>query len=140
MDLILVPLAIVGAVAILRNLLRTLVRLGIRAAEATSASGLAEVSARRGDLTALAERRAVLREARQRRAGDLVRTLLWLGWLTLPLFLGWVVPAYLIALPLWFVAPPRITPPIHRVGCSARLVNRRGGRSCSGRSPAPERT
>lgn len=116
MDLILVPLAIVGAVAILRNLLRTLVRLGIRAAEATSASGLAEVSARRGDLTVLAERRAVLREARQRRAGDLVRTLLWLGWLTLPLFLGWVVPAYLIALPLWFVAPPRITPPIHRVG------------------------
>ena len=59
---------------------------------------------------------AVLRHARQRRTKDLLRTLLWLAWLILPLFLGWVVPAYLLAIPLWFIAPPRITPPVHRVG------------------------
>ena len=116
MDFILILLSFVGAVALIRNLLRTLLRLGIRATEATAASGLADVSARRGDLTSLEERRAVLRHARQRRTRDLLRSLLWLAWLILPLFLGWVIPAYLLAIPLWFIAPPRITPPVHRVG------------------------
>lgn len=108
---LLVVLAVVGAFGIIRGLARTLLRLGLRAAEATTAAGLAEVSARRGDLTGLAERREVVKRARRRRTRDLGFTILWLLWLLLPLFFGVVTYAYAVAAPLWLIAPPRITPP-----------------------------
>lgn len=110
-DTLLVLLAVVGAFGIVRGLARTLLRLGLRAAEATTAAGLAEVSARRGDLTGLAERREVVRLARRRRTRDLAFVVLWFLWLLLPPFLGVAAYAYAVAAPLWLVAPPRITPP-----------------------------
>lgn len=108
---LLVVVAVIGACGIVRGLARTLLRLGLRAAEATTAAGLAEVSARRGDLTGLAERREVLRRARRRRTRDLGFALLWFLWLLLPPFLGVAAYAYAVGAPLWLIAPPRITPP-----------------------------
>lgn len=110
-DTLLVVVAIVGALAIARGLARTLLRLGLRAAEATTAAGLAEVSARRGDLTGLAERREVVRRARRRRTRDLGFAILWLLWLLFPPFFGIAAYAYALGAPLWLIAPPRITPP-----------------------------
>src|SRR5690606_17576770 len=95
---------------ILRSLARTLVRLGLTAAEESTAAGLAEVSARRGDLTGLAERNQAARKARRQRRRDLLLALAWLLWLFLPPFLGWAGQAYALAAPLWLVAPPRLRP------------------------------
>ena len=64
---ILVPLAIAGVFALVVRLFRSVARVGITAAEASRAAGSVEASARRGDLTALAEgqtRRRALRRAR----------------------------------------------------------------------------
>jgi hypothetical protein len=101
-------LAVLGVVAILRALARTALRLGLRAAEATSASGMAEVSARRGDITGLSERQQAAREARRHRRRDLVLSFLWLLWLILPAFIGWAPQAYALAAPLWLAAPPSL--------------------------------
>src|SRR5690606_6901645 len=67
MQTLILLLAIAGALAIVRGLGRTLLRLGLRAAEETTASGMAEVSARRGDITGLSERRQVAQAARRER-------------------------------------------------------------------------
>lgn len=109
---LLVLVAVVGALGIARALVRTLVRLGLRAAEATTAAGLAEVSARRGDLTGLAERNEVARMARRRRARDLGLVAFWLAWLLVPPILGYAAYGYALAAPLWLLAPPRIIPPV----------------------------
>lgn len=114
MQIFVVLLAIGGAAAILRGLARTALRLGLRAAEETAAAGMADVSARRGDLTALAERREAALEARRHRRRDLVLSLFWLLWLVLPLFLGWAPEAYALGVPLWFVAPPSLKLPNRR--------------------------
>lgn len=108
MEAILLLLAVVGAAAILRSLARTVLRLGLSAAEESTASGLAEVSARRGDLTGLAERSDVAKSARRRRRRDLLLSGMWLAWLAVPPFLGWAGEAYALAAPLWLVAPPRV--------------------------------
>lgn len=114
MQTLIVLLAIGGAAAILRALARTALRLGLRAAEETAAAGMADVSARRGDLTALAERREAALEARRHRRRDLVLSLLWLLWLVVPLLIGWAPEAYALAAPLWFVAPPSLRLPSRR--------------------------
>jgi hypothetical protein len=111
METLVVILAIVGAVAILRGFARTALRLGIRAAEETAASGMAEVSARRGDLTGFAERQEAARAARRERRRDLLLSLLWLLWLAVPPMLGWVPQAYALAAPLWLAAPPNLRLP-----------------------------
>ena len=110
MQTLIVLLAIAGVAAIIRGLARTALRLGLVAAEETTASGLAEVSARRGDITGLSERRAAARAARGRRRRDLLLTLLWILWLVVPPILGWAPAAYALAAPLWFIAPPRVRP------------------------------
>lgn len=108
MKMVVVVLAVVGIAAILRALVRTVLRLGLTAAEESTASGLADVSARRGDLTGLAERSEAAKSARRRRRRDLFLSALWLGWLAVPPFLGWAGEAYALAAPLWLVAPPRV--------------------------------
>lgn len=108
MQTLILLLAIAGALAIVRGLGRTLLRLGLRAAEETTASGMAEVSARRGDITGLSERRQVAQAARRERRRDLAQVILWLAWLAIPPIAGWVPEAYALAAPLWLVAPPRV--------------------------------
>lgn len=102
---LLVLLAILGAAALAGRVLRTLLRLALRAAEETAASGLAEVSERRGDLTAMTERRAQLQAARARRRRELWALAIWLLWLVLPPILGWLPEGYAAAALLWLVRP-----------------------------------
>jgi hypothetical protein len=114
MKTLVVILAFVGAAAILRGLARTSLRLGLRAAEETTAAGMAEVSARRGDITGLAERQQAAREARRHRRRDLLLSLVWLLWLVIPPFTGWAAQAYALAAPLWLAAPPSLRLPDRR--------------------------
>lgn len=107
-------LAIAGALAVVYRLVRALARLVLSFAEVTSASGLAEVSARRGDLTAMAEQRVHERLARRRQWGDLLYVLLWLGWLLLPPLISLAQPFYAAAAPLWLLPYRRVRGRAHR--------------------------
>jgi len=100
---LLVILSVLGVSAVLLRLARATARLLVVVAEGTAASGLAEVSARRGDLTALQERRdaaARLRRMRRRRAGAV---LLWCLLLVVPLILGEAHRIYPLAALLWLL-------------------------------------
>jgi F0F1-type ATP synthase membrane subunit c/vacuolar-type H+-ATPase subunit K len=110
---IVLVLAVLGAIALGYRLLRALARFGAAFAEGTAASGIAEISARRGDLTTLAEQQATQRAARQRQRVDLLFITLWLAWLFLPPMTVWTGPLYAAAAPLWFLPyrPIRFTPP-----------------------------
>jgi hypothetical protein len=101
LDDLITLLAFAGGFALVLRLLRSAVRLALRAAEVTAVAGMAEVSARRGDLTGMAERRTAAQQARRARARSLALALLWLLWLALPPFLGWAREAYALAAPLW---------------------------------------
>ncbi len=96
-------LAVSGAAALSYRLLRSLARAGLSSAELTAASGMAEVSARRGDLTSLAERREAEREARRQQRGDVLVCLGWLLCLMIPLFTAWTLPLFSAAAPLWLL-------------------------------------
>lgn len=102
MNVILLVLAVLGAVALVVRVLRAMFRFAIAAAQSSAAAGLAEVSARRGDLSALAERKSVERAARHARRRDGISMTLWLLLLVLPLVFGWVREAYAAAAVLWF--------------------------------------
>ena len=96
-------MAVLGAAALVVRLVRTGLRLALRAAEASAAAGLADVSARRGDLTGMMERRAAEQGARRERRGALLLALLWLLWLVVPLFAGFGREAFALAAVLWLV-------------------------------------
>jgi hypothetical protein len=98
-----VVLAIAGGMALLSRALRSALRLLLRTGEVTAASGLVDISLRRGDLTTLAERRAQERRARRRRRRDGLLSLLWFAWLLVPVAGGWLPGAYALAAPLWLV-------------------------------------
>lgn len=98
-----VVLAIVGAVALLSRAFRSTLRLLLRTGEVTAASGLVEISLRRGDLTTLEERRSQERRARLRRRRDGLLSLLWVAWLLVPIAGGWLPGAYALAAPLWLL-------------------------------------
>ena len=102
-------LAVVGGFALAARLSRALVRLGLAAVEATAASGLAEVAARRGDLTGLAERRETEERARQGRLRAALVVVLWLLVLLVPPLTGWMREVYAAASMLWLL--PRRTGP-----------------------------
>jgi len=107
-EALVVVLAIGGVGAILRSLVRTMLRFGLGAAAEAAAVSQAEQSALRGDLTGLAERREMAIVARRQRRRDMLLSALWLGWLVLPPFLGVAGPVYALAAPLWLIAPPRV--------------------------------
>lgn len=109
--------AVAGVLALVRRAFGSMLRLALHAAEATAASGLADVSARRGDLTGLSERRAHQERARRLRRYELLRFSLWAGWLVVPAVAGWAPEAYLPAVLLWLL-------PRRRTG---RIVVRREG-------------
>ena len=103
LSLILLVLAVCGFVALVTRLGRSVLRLGLHAAETTATSGLAEVSHRRGDITGYLERRAgeqALRRAR-RRSGVLTAGYLLL--LAVPLFAGLAREVYAACSLLWFL-------------------------------------
>ncbi len=96
-------LAMAGAVAILLRLFRALLRMGVTAAGKAAVSGMAELSARRGDLTGVAERRAQEMELGGARRRSVLRTAGWLALLIVPLILGVAREVYALAALLWVV-------------------------------------
>lgn len=103
---LLVFLSMIGGVALALRLLRALLRTGVGLAEAVTASGLAEVSARRGDLTELAERQALALRARRLARGSALHGLLWVLLLGVPVVAGWTQHVYAAASVLWLVPLP----------------------------------
>ena len=102
-------LAFAGGAALLGRLARASLRLGIRAAEVAATSGLAKVSARQGDVTALIERRDAEAKARAGRRGALLGAAAWLLWLGVPVLSGWTREAYALAALLWLVPSAPVT-------------------------------
>lgn len=107
-EALLTLLAFVGGTALVVKLVGGGLRFLLRAAEVAAAKGLADVSARRGDLTELAARRGLERSARARRRRDLLVFLLWLAWVAVPPFAGWMPLAYALAAPLWLLRSPAL--------------------------------
>jgi hypothetical protein len=103
-------LALLGGAVLALRLFRAAARVVLSAAEVATSAGLAEASARRGDLTGLAESRAAERVARagQRRHG--LVALVWLLWLVFPLVAG-AVEIWALAAPLWFLPSRPVRPP-----------------------------
>ena len=106
-------LALAGAGALGFRLLRSLLRLGIAAAEATAVAGLIDVSARRGDLTALAERRQHAQGIRRMRRTSMAAVVVWLGILVVPVAIGFAREAFAASSLLWLfpTRPLRLAPP-----------------------------
>jgi hypothetical protein len=102
-DTLLVLLAIGGAAGVAFRLLRSLARLGIAAAEVTALSGLIDISARRGDLTSLAERRRHDHAVRRIRRRSAAGALAWLALLLVPVALGWAHEAFAASSLLWLL-------------------------------------
>jgi hypothetical protein len=105
---LLVPLALLGGVALVLRLASSAIGLVLASAEITAAGGLAEISARRGDLTEMAERREQLRTLGRVRRTAMARAVLWLVMLALPLLAGWAGVVYPLAALLWLLPRPRI--------------------------------
>lgn len=106
-------LAVAGGLALLYRSVGGAFRLALRASQETAASGMAEVSLRRGDLTGMIERRSLAERARRDRRRHTLLTLLWVLWLVLPLLLGGAREAFGVAAVLWLLpttAPPRESP------------------------------
>lgn len=106
-------LAVVGAVALVLRLAKALLHLGVVAAELTAVSGLAEVSARSGDLTSMAERQAAERALRRSRQRARALVLVWLLLLVVPPMADVAPLVYAPAALLWLLpaAPVRLPRP-----------------------------
>lgn len=109
----LLVVAILGVLALLGRAVRSALRLALHVAETTAASGLAEVSARRGDLTGLAERRAHQARARRLRRAELLLLTGWVAWIAIPPIVGWLPAAYAPAALLWLLPRRPIRPRLH---------------------------
>jgi hypothetical protein len=107
---LIVLLAVVGGLALIGRLLRSIARTALAGMEAAAASGLAETSARHGDLTGMAERRAAERTARGRVWLHAAWTALWLLALLAPWFGGFAREAFAAASVLWFFPHAAIRP------------------------------
>jgi ABC-type branched-subunit amino acid transport system ATPase component len=96
-------LAVLGGVAIVFRLLRALFRLGLATAEKTALEGMAEVSARRGDLTAMAEQRQQVRAVASTRRLDIASALVLGALLVVPPMAGVAQLAYAAGSLLWLL-------------------------------------
>lgn len=114
MQLLLSLLAVAGCAALVVRLLRSLLGLGINAAEATAVSGHLEVSTRRGDLTAMQEQRAEEEALRRRRRGSLLLVVLWIALLAVPPLAGVARWVYAASALLWLLPRRPVLP--RRVG------------------------
>jgi hypothetical protein len=102
-QIVLVVLAVLGVAALVYRLIRCVARLVLAYAEVTAATGIAENSARRGDLTSLAEHQANERAARRRQWENLRFVALWLVWLLVPPTISLTQPLYAAAAALWLL-------------------------------------
>ncbi|HET7233416.1 MAG TPA: hypothetical protein VFJ16_25620 [Longimicrobium sp.] len=105
-------LALLGGAALVYRLGRTVLRLGIAAAEKTAIDGMVEVSIRHGDLTTMAERKAHVAAVRRARWRAGLLTLLWASLLVIPAVLDVTRPVYALAALAWLLPrrPLRFTP------------------------------
>jgi hypothetical protein len=111
LSIILLLLAVLGVAALVVRLGRAALRLGLNAAEATAASGLADVSQRRGDITGFLERRASGESLRRARRRNLAAVLGYGLLLVVPLFTGVGREIYAAAALVWFLPRRPIRPP-----------------------------
>lgn len=111
LSLIVFLMAVLGVLALLGRLARSVVRLGLNAAESTAASGLAEISERRGDVTGFMERQAATRSLRRARRRTLALAVGYLLLLAIPPFFGLGREVYAACALLWLL--PR--PPLPRI-------------------------
>jgi hypothetical protein len=107
-DSLLSLLAVLGALALVARLIRSVLRFGLAAAEATTVAGLVEVSARRGDLTTLSERRAQEEGIRRTRRLTLALLVLWVLLLVGPPLAGWAREVYAACALLWVLPKQRL--------------------------------
>jgi hypothetical protein len=105
-------LALLGGVALVLQLFRSIGRVVLNAAQGAAAAGMAESGVRRGDLTAMNEGREAARHARRARRTNSLITFLLLLWIAVPLALGYVEEGFAIASPIWLLpwAPIRRRP------------------------------
>ena len=111
LSLVLLLLAVLGVLALVVRLGRAMLRLGLNAAEATAASGLAEVSERRGDVTGFLERRAFGQTLRRARRRNLAATLAYAALIAIPPFAGVAREVYAAAALLWLLPRRPVRPP-----------------------------
>ena len=110
LSLVLLLLAVFGFVALVSRLGRELVRLALNAAESTAATGLAEVSERRGDVTGLMERQAAARSLRRARRRTVAGVAVLFLLLAVPPFTSLAREVYAACALLWFVPARRLRP------------------------------
>lgn len=103
LSLCLLVLAVFGFVALAGRLGRSVLRLALNAAESTAASGLAEVSERRGDITAMMETRNAAQALRRKRRLTLLTVVFCLLLIIVPPFAGVAREVYALCALLWFV-------------------------------------
>lgn len=96
-------LAIIGAAALAVRLVFTLAKLLLESVRRTAAEELAGVSARRGDLSELADRQSDEAAARTGRRRHLLLALIYLLALALPAAFGLARPVYAAASVLWLL-------------------------------------
>ena len=112
LSLVLLLLAALGLVALLARLGRSALRLGLNAAEATAASGLADVSERRGDITGFLERRASGESLRRARRRNLAAALFYAALLVIPPFTGVARELYAASALLWLLPRRPVRPSV----------------------------
>lgn len=110
MDIAITLLAVAGIAAVGLRALGALVQAGSGGIDALLARDRADVRARRGDLTGLADAGTERSEARRRRLFALGRFSVWIGLLALPPLTAWPRFLYVLYSLLWLV-PRRATTP-----------------------------
>ena len=112
LSLVLLILAVLGFLALAGRLGRALLRLALNAAESTHATGLAEVSERRGDITAMMETRNAALALRRKRRLALLAVVACVLLIAVPPFAGVAREVYAACALLWFAPARRIRPTI----------------------------
>lgn len=110
LSIVLLLLAVFGFLALVLRLGRELLRLALNAAESTHASGLADVSERRGDITGLMERRAAAGTLRRDRLRTWLQVVGLLLLLVIPPFFDLGREVYAASALLWFVPARKLRP------------------------------
>ena len=107
LSLVLLILAVLGFLALAGRLARTLLRLALNAAESTAASGLAEVSERRGDITGMMEKRTAAQTLRRNRRITGLTAIACVLLIVVPPFAGIAREVYAACSLLWLVPARR---------------------------------
>jgi hypothetical protein len=112
LSLVLFLLAVLGFLALAGRLAGSLLRLALNAAESTAATGLAEVSERRGDITGFIEKRTAAQTLRRRRRITLLVSAACFLLMAVPPFAGVAREVYAACALLWLLPSSRVLPRI----------------------------